>query len=119
MVMELEVLVVLVVLEVLEVLVVNVVEVVKVVEVIMVVEVVRVVEVVWVVGVVEVVLVVGVFEEAKCPKKKRLTHFKTMPQAAGNNPYVKIERSNNHNNNIDRTLQMRTCTACINKSHHH
>ena len=27
-----------------------------------------------------------------------------------NNPYVKIERSNNHNNNIDRTLQMRTCT---------
>ena len=48
------------------------------------------VEVVWVVGVVEVVmvdLVVGVLEEAKCPKKKkkekRLTHFKTMPQAAG------------------------------------
>ena len=58
------------------------------VEVIMVVEVVRVVELVLVVvGVVEVVtvvLVVGVFEEAKCPKKKkRLTHFKTMPQAAG------------------------------------
>ena len=42
------------------------------------------------VGVVEVftvVFVVGVFEEAKCPKKKkkRLTHFKTMPQAAGKN----------------------------------
>ena len=30
------------------------------------------------------VLVVGVVEKAKCPKrkKKRLTHFKTMPQAA-------------------------------------
>ena len=41
----------------------------------------------WVVEVVTVVLVVGVFEEAKCPKKKekRLTHFKTMPQAAGKN----------------------------------
>ena len=41
-----------------------------------------------VVEVVTVVLVVGVFEEAKCPKKrkkKRLTHFKTMPQAAGKN----------------------------------
>ena len=37
-----------------------------------VVDVIRVVEVIWVVGVVEVVtvvLVVGVFEEAKCPKK--------------------------------------------------
>ena len=55
--------------------------------------VVLVVEVVWVVGVVEVVrlvLVVGVFEEAKCPEKKekRLTHFKTMPQAAGKNHQV-------------------------------
>ena len=40
----------------------------------MVVRVVRVVEVVWVVGVVEVVrlvLVVGVFEEAKCPEKRK------------------------------------------------
>ena len=41
--------------------------------------------VVGVVEVVTVVLVVGGFEEAKCPEKreKRLTHFKTMPQAAG------------------------------------
>ena len=59
------------------------------VEFIKVVEVVRVVEVVWVIGVAEVVrvvLVVEVFEEAKCPKKKKsVTHFKTMPQAAGKN----------------------------------
>ena len=44
------------------------------------------------VGVVEVntvVLAVGVFEEAKCPKKKSLTHFKTNPQAAGNKQLVK------------------------------
>ena len=59
-----------------------------VVEVVRMVEMIREVRVVEVVGVVEVatvVLVVGVFEEAKCPKKKkkRLTHFKTMPQAAG------------------------------------
>ena len=33
------------------------------------------------------VLVVEVFEEAKCPKT-RLTHFKTMPQAAGKNNTV-------------------------------
>ena len=39
---------------------------------------------VGVVEVVNVVLVVGVSEEAKCPEK-RLTHFKTMPQAAGKN----------------------------------
>ena len=57
-----------------------------------VVEVVRVVDVelVGVVGVVEVVtvvLVVGVFEEARCPKKRKksLTHFKTMPQASVKN----------------------------------
>ena len=64
--------------------------VVKMVEVNMVVLVVEVVCVVGVVGVVEVVtvvLVAGGFEEAKCPEKreKRLTHFKTMPQAAGKN----------------------------------
>ena len=61
---------------------------VRVVQVVRVVEVVCVVEVVWVVGVVEVVtlvLVVGFFEEAKCPENGRLTHFKTMPQAAGKN----------------------------------
>ena len=60
------------------------VEVTRVVEVI---RMIRVVEVISVVGVVKVVLVVGVFEEAKCPKKKKksLTHFKTMPQAAGKN----------------------------------
>ena len=42
-------------------------------------------EVICVVKVIWGVLVVGVVEEAKCPKKKkkRLTHFKTMPQAAG------------------------------------
>ena len=28
---------------------------------------------------------VGDVEEAKCPKKRRFTHFKTMPQAAGKN----------------------------------
>ena len=51
-----------------------------------VVEVIMVVDMISVVGVVKVVLVVGVFEEAKCPKKKKsVTHFKTMPQAAGKN----------------------------------
>ena len=45
--------------------------------------------VVGVVEVVMVVLVVGVLEEAKRPEKKRLTHFKTMPQAAGKKLGVK------------------------------
>ena len=46
-----------------------------------------VVEVISVVGVAEVVkAIMVVVEEAKCPKwKRRLTHFKTMPQVAGKN----------------------------------